>query len=149
MERNNNKQNIINNNISNSEDPKTINNNEKFESKSRLRKKAINKILMKKTVIFVEEITNEKLDEIESLSHDKQYEIIKSNLLSNNEPNILKILSYIIKVYCVLPPENKIRRKMMIDGKIIDFKWSLKANAYPPIYLTPSGTSKCSIFSFP
>jgi hypothetical protein len=121
MERNNNKQNIINNNISNSEDPKTINNNEKFESKSRLRKKAINKILMKKTVIFVEEITNEKLDEIESLSHDKQYEIIKSNLLSNNEPNILKILSYIIKVYCVLPPENKIRRKMMIDGKIIDF----------------------------
>ena len=121
MERNNNKQNIINNNISNSEDPKTINNNEKFESKSRLRKKAINKILMKKAVIFVEEITNEKLDEIESLSHDKQYEIIKSNLLSNNEPNILKILSYIIKVYCVLPPENKIRRKMMIDGKIIDF----------------------------
>ena len=121
MERNNNNKNIINENISNSEDLKKIYNNDKLENKSRLRKKAINKILMKKTVIFVEEITNEKLDEIESLSYDKQYEIIKSHLLSNNENNIIKILSYIIKVYCVLPPENKIKRKMMIEGKIIDY----------------------------
>lgn len=121
MERNNNNQNVINQDLVNIEDLKKINNNDKLENKSRLRKKAINKILMKKTVTFVEEITNEKLDEIESLSYDKQYEIIKSHLLSNSETNIIKILNYIIKVFCVLPPENKIRRKMMIEGKILEY----------------------------
>ena len=71
-------------------------NNDRLENKSRLRKKAIHKILMKKTVVFVEEITNEKLSEIEQLDYDNQYKIIKTHLTSNNEPNIIKILSYII-----------------------------------------------------
>ena len=117
MERNiNNNQNVIN-----SEDLQIIFNNDKLENKSKLRKREINKILMKKTVTFVEEITNEKLDELEGLSYDKQYDIIKTHLLSNNEPNIIKILNYIIKVFCSLPSENKNRRKMMIEGKIINY----------------------------
>lgn len=93
--------------------------NEKLETKSKLRKKAINKILMNKTVVFVEEITKEKLDEIEQLNYDKQFEIIKSHLTSNNEQNMIKILSYIINTFCHFPGENKIKTKIVEKG-IID-----------------------------
>ena len=111
--------NINENILINSEELQNIYNNDKLETKSKLRKKAINKLLMKKAVIFVEEITNEKLNEIEKLDYDKQFEIIKSYLISNNEPNIIKILSYIIKNICPLPAENKIKRKML-NEKIVD-----------------------------
>ena len=65
-------------------------NKEKIETKLKLRKKAINKILMKKTVVFVEDITSEKMDEFEKLTLENQYPLINSHLLSNNEPNIIK-----------------------------------------------------------
>ena len=94
-------------------------NNDKLETKSKLRKKAINKILMHKTVVFVEEITKEKLKEIEQLNYDKQYEIIKSYLTSNNEQNMTKILSYIIDTICHFPGENKNKSKML-ENDIID-----------------------------
>jgi hypothetical protein len=94
-------------------------NNDRLENKSKLRKQAIHKILMKKTVVFVEEITNEKLSEIEHLNYDKQYEIIKSYLISNNEPNIIKILSYIIKNICNLTSVNRNKLKIL-DNKILD-----------------------------
>ena len=111
--------NINENILINSEELQNIYNNDKLETKSKLRKKAINKLLMKKAVIFVEEITNEKLNEIEKLDYDKQFEIIKSYLISNNEQNVIKILSYIIKNICPLPAENKIKRKML-NEKIVD-----------------------------
>ena len=88
-------------------------NQEKYDNRSKIRKRAINKILMKKTVVFVEEITNEKLDEIGKLDYNNQFEIINSYLISNNEPNILKILAYIIKKICPLPAENKTKIKML------------------------------------
>jgi hypothetical protein len=94
-------------------------NKEKIETKLKLRKKAINKILMKKTVVFVEDITNEKMDELEKLIPENQYPIIYSHLISNNEPNIIKILSYIVKTFCSLPGENKNKRKFM-EGNIIE-----------------------------
>ena len=94
-------------------------NKEKIETKLKLRKKAINKILMKKTVVFVEDITNEKMDELEKLIPENQYPIINSHLISNNEPNIIKILSYIVKTFCSLPAENKNKRKFM-EGNIIE-----------------------------
>lgn len=94
-------------------------NNDKLETKSKLRKKAINKILMHKTVVFVEEITKEKLKEIEQLNYDKQYEIIKSYLTSNNEQNMTKILLYITDTICHFPGENKNKSKML-ENDIID-----------------------------
>ncbi len=107
------------NNSSNEDYLKYKYNNDRLENKSRLRKKAIHKILMKKTVVFVEEITNEKLSEIEHLDYDNQYKIIKTHLTSNNEPNIIKILSYIINNICQLTPENPNKLKM-VDLKILD-----------------------------
>ena len=101
------------------EDLKSNNYNEKIENKLRLRKKAYNKILMKKNAIFVEEISNEKMEEIEKLDYLQQYKIMKSHLISNNEANIIKILSYIIEKFCSLPSENKIKVKMIEKG-IID-----------------------------
>ena len=92
---------------------------EKLENKLRLRKKAYNKILMKKNAIFVEEISNEKMGEIEKLGYLEQYKIMKSYLTSNNETNIIKILSYIIEKYCPMPSENKNKVKMIKEG-IID-----------------------------
>ena len=90
--------------------------NEKIENKLRLRKKAYNKILMKKNAIFVEEISNEKMGEIEKLNYLEQYKVMKSHLISNNESNIIRILSYIIEKYCPLPSENKIKVKMIEQG---------------------------------
>ena len=121
MEKNSfqNKNDINENILINSEELQNIYNNDKLENKSKLRKKAINKILMKRAVVFVEEITNEKLNEIEKLDYDKQFEIIKTNLLSNNETNKIKILSYIIKSICPLRAENKIKRKVL-NEKILD-----------------------------
>lgn len=103
----------------NSDVLKFNNNNDKIENKLKLRKKAYNKILMKKTAIFIEEITNEKLDELEQLDYEQQYKIIKNYLISNNEQNIIKILTYIIKVFCPLPLESKIKMKLLDEG-IID-----------------------------
>ena len=120
MEKNNYRnKNSINENIIMNDDVLKINyNNDKLENKSKLRKRAINKILMKKAVIFVEEITNEKLNELEKLDYDKQFEIIKSQLESKNESNIIKILSYIIKNICPFPAENKNKRKMLNENII-------------------------------
>ena len=111
--------NKIKDNESNNESLKYNNYNEKIENKLRLRKKAYNKILMKKNAIFVEEISNEKMEEIEKLDYFEQYKIMKSHLTSSNEANIVKILSYIIEKYCPLPPEKKIKIKMIEQG-IID-----------------------------
>lgn len=67
----------------------------------------------------MEEISNEKMEEIEKLDYLEQYKIMKSHLISNNEANIIKILSYIIEKFCSLPSENKIKVKMIEKG-IID-----------------------------
>ena len=115
--------NINNDNILSNDALKFDNFNEKIENKLKLRKKAYNKILMKKTAIFVEEITNEKMIEIEKLEPEQQYKIIKSHLISNNEPNIIRILSYIIEKYCSLPSENMKKVKILDEGvidKILD-----------------------------
>lgn len=105
--------------------------NEKIENKLRLRKKAYNKILMKKNAIFVEEISNEKMEEIEKLGYLEQYKIMKSYLTSNNETNIIKILSYIIEKYCPMPSENKIKVKMIEQGitdSILDLFYTTNNN---------------------
>ena len=104
---------------------------EKIENKLRLRKKAYNKILMKKNAIFVEEISNEKMEEIEKLGYMEQYNIMKSYLTSNNETNIIKILSYIIEKYCPMPSENKIKVKMINQGitdSILDLFYTTNNN---------------------
>ena len=106
-------------NLYNKEDLKKDYNEEKIDIKLKLRKKAINKILMKKTVVFVEDITTEKMGELEKLSYEKQFPIINSHLISNNEPNIIKILSYIINTFCPLPTENRIKRKFT-NEKILE-----------------------------
>ena len=105
--------------------------NEKIENKLRLRKKAYNKILMKKNAIFVEEISNSKMEEIEKLDYLEQYKVMKSHLISNNETNIIKILSYIIEKYCPLPSENRIKVKMIEQGiadSILDLFYTTNNN---------------------
>ena len=111
--------NIINGNNSNNEALKYNIYNEKIENKLKLRKKAYNKILMKKTAIFVEEISNEQIIEIENLEPEHQYRIIKSHLNSNNEPNIIKILSFVIDKYSSLHSEDMKKVKILDEG-IID-----------------------------
>ena len=111
--------NIYNNEeLFNNEDLKNYH-NDKLDNKTKLRKKEINKILMKKTVVFVEEITSEELKKIEKLDFGKQYQKITTYLMSNNEPNIITILSYSIKKVCPLPSENKNKRKIF-EEKILD-----------------------------
>ena len=59
------------------------------------------------------------MNEIEQLDFGKQYQKITTYLMSNNEPNIITILSYIIKKVCPLPSENKNKRKIF-EEKILD-----------------------------
>lgn len=111
-------------NMHSNEDIKNNYIQEKYENKEKLRKRAINKILMKRAVVYVEEITNEKLEELEKLDYDKQFEIIKSYLSSNDKPDIIKIkiLSYITKVICPFPAENKIKLKMLDKNILQDIQ---------------------------
>ena len=113
------KNNIINGNNSSNEALKYNINNDKIENKLKLRKNAYNKILKKKNAIFVEKITNEKMIEIENLEPEHQYRIIKSHLISYSEPNIIKILSYVIDKYCSLYSEDMKKLKILDEG-IID-----------------------------